>query len=232
MPARTGYVQPAASPPWGYPYAGSPYASTSTSPYSPPYSPYAQSSFSASPGPMSPPPLNHSRSPYACAPLPALSCDLNAALSAISRGKAVWDVSYDPTASPPVLSSSALVQSATSTCLPYFTITLDPLPFLIAVRPSSSKAGAHITVADVLYAIYRDLRRPVRGEEFALIPSHVIASARQAFDRRLAATHPAVARSEALKGIRRIDFLMGNSVFAGLVPTAESPDSWRLIVSS
>jgi len=239
MPARTGYVQPAGSPPGGYyPYAGTPYASTSTSPYpylSPTYTP---SSFSASPGPMSPPPLNHSRSLYACAPLPALNCDIHPVLSAHSRHKTTLDVSCDPAytfSTSPVLSPRVLAEPATTTCLPYFTITLDPLPWRVDVRLCSSKSGAYITVADVLNAVYLDLRRQVRKEELEAFPRHVVSSAQQAFYSRcsrLATVDRVAADSEARKGLRRIDFLFGNSLFAGLLPTSESPDSWKLTFSS
>lgn len=243
MPARTGYVQPAGSPPWvySYPSAGTPYASSSTSPYHYPSPTYSQSSFPASPGSMSPPPLNHSRSLYACAPLPALNCDLHPVLSAQSRHRATLDVSYDPayTASTsPVLSPRVLAEratTATTTCLPFFTLAVDHLPWRIEVRSSSSKIDAYISVADVLNAIYRDLRRQVGKDELATFPSHVVSAARRAFDNRcykLAAVDPAAAKSEARRGIRRIDFLFGNTLFAGLLPTSESPDSWKLTFSS
>ncbi|KAF7353065.1 hypothetical protein MVEN_01274400 [Mycena venus] len=220
------------------PYAGTPYASTSSSPYSYHSPAYTQSSFPASPGPMSPPPLNHSRSLYACAPLPALNCDIHPVLSAHSRHKTTLDVSYDPAytvSASPVLSPRVLAEPATTALLPHFIITLDPLPWRISVRPSSSKSGAYITVADVLNAIYLDLRRQVRKEELETLPPHVIASARQAFYSRcsrVGAMDPSAADSEARKGLRRIDFLFGNSLFAGLLPTSESPDSWRLTFSS
>ncbi|KAF7355031.1 hypothetical protein MSAN_01418600 [Mycena sanguinolenta] len=229
MPSRTGYVQPAGSPSWGYPYAGSPYASTSTCSYSPPY---PQSSYSVSPGPMSPPPFDHSRSLYACAPLPALSCDLHPVLS--GKQRTMVDVSRDPTVSASaVLSPRALAEPATTSRLPYFTITLDPLPWRIAVYPRSSKSGAYITVADVLHTIYRELHCRVTQEELDSFPPQYISSVRQAFHRRcsrLAAIDRAAADSEARKGIRRIDLLPG-TIFTGLLSTSESPDSWKLTLS-
>ncbi|KAJ7937360.1 hypothetical protein B0H13DRAFT_1945559 [Mycena leptocephala] len=221
MPARTGYV--AGSPPWGFPYAGT---STSTSPY--PYSSptYTISSFSASPGPMSPPPLNHSRSPYACAPLPALSCDMHSALSALSRHRMTLDVSYDPAytyllhrcSHPACLQNRLLLHTSPTSQL---SVTL-----CLGIFPS----------VHVLNGIYRDLRRPVRTEELEAmaLPPHFISSVRQAFYTRcsrLAQVDPAAANSETRKGIRRIDFLLGNSLFAGLVPTKDSPDNWQLTFS-
>jgi hypothetical protein len=149
------------------------------------------------------------------------------------------DVSYDPAytvSASPVLSPRVLAEPAITAHLPYFTIVCDALPWHISIRPSSSKPGAYITVADVLNGIYRDLRRPVRTEELEVmaLPPHFISSVRQAFYTRcsrLAQVDPAAANSETRKGIRRIDFLLGNSLFAGLVPTKDSPDNWQLTFS-
>ncbi|KAJ7233130.1 hypothetical protein B0H12DRAFT_981487, partial [Mycena haematopus] len=129
------------------------------------------------------------------------------------------------------LSPRVLAEPATTTHLPYFTITLDPLPWRISVYPRSSKSGPYITVADVLHAIYRDLQCRVHQEELDSFPLHYTSAVRLAFHRRcskLAAIDRAAADSEARKGIRRIDFLQGNSIFAGLLSTSESPDSWKL----
>ncbi|KAJ6539029.1 hypothetical protein B0H19DRAFT_1176787 [Mycena capillaripes] len=201
MPARTGYVQPAGSPPWGFPYAGTAHVTS---------------------------PLNYSR----CAPLPALDRDIHSVLSAHSRHKLALDVAYDP-AYTPGLSPRVLAEPATTARLPYFSMTCDVLPWCIDVRSSSSKSGAFVTIADVLNSIYRDLRRPVCREELEAmsLPPHVISSVRQAFHSRcsrLAQVDPTAAESEARKGIRRIDFCRGNSLFGGLQPTDQSPDVWKL----
>ncbi|KAK7061443.1 hypothetical protein R3P38DRAFT_2829534 [Favolaschia claudopus] len=239
MPARTGYVQHTSSP-RAYPLScagtSTPYASTSVFPY--PYHSSPTYSQSSSSGLMSPPPLDHSRSPYACAPLPALSCDIHPVLSANSRRKATLDVSYSLThaiAASPVLSPRVLAEAATSARMPYFTISVDNLPWAIAVHPRSAKSGAYITVADVLHSIHDGLREQVLpGKELDSCSPQAILSAQQAFYSRcsrLASMDVAAADSEFRRGIRRIDFLQGTQ-FVGLLPTSEGPDTWKLILSS
>ncbi|KAJ6510155.1 hypothetical protein C8R47DRAFT_1096884 [Mycena vitilis] len=227
MPSRTGYV-PARSPSWGSPYAG---------PSTPSYPSPTYTQFSTSPGPSPPRPLNHSRPLYACAPLPALNCDIHPVLSAHGRHKPPIDIAHDPAytfPALPVLSPRVLAEPAATngvTSLPYFTIECAPFPWRIDVRPSSSKSGAYVTVADVFNSIYRGLHRRVPREELEAmsLSPHYISSVRRAFDSRcrsLAQVDPAAACAE---GIRRIDFLLGNSLFAGLLPiTSESPDAWKL----
>ncbi|KAJ6567186.1 hypothetical protein DFH09DRAFT_918757 [Mycena vulgaris] len=150
-----------------------------------------------------------------------------------------FDVSYDPAytvSASPGLSSRVLAEPATTPPLPCVTISCDLWQFTI--YPSSSKPGAFVTVADVLNGIYRDLRRPLRQDELDTLPvsQPFVASVRQAFYSRCSglarAIDPAAADSEARKGIRRIDFLLGNHMFGGLLPTSHSPDVWKLNVSS
>ncbi|KAJ7507439.1 hypothetical protein B0H11DRAFT_1705347 [Mycena galericulata] len=149
-----------------------------------------------------------------------------------------FNVSYDPAYASPSLSPRVLAEPATSPPLPCVTILSDLFPWRISIYPSSSKPGAYVTVADVLHGLYRGLRHRVRKEELETIsvPKPFIASVRQAFHNRcsrLARTvDPAAADSEARKGIRRIDFLLGNHMFTGLLPTSENPDVWKLAVSS
>ncbi|KAJ6627511.1 hypothetical protein B0H10DRAFT_1994944 [Mycena sp. CBHHK59/15] len=231
MPERTRYVQPFGSPTGGYPYVG-----TSSGYPSPTYT--VSSSLSASPG-MTPPPMNHSRSLYACAPLPAINGHIHDALRAHSRPRMAFDVSYDPAytvASSPVLSSRVLAEAATSPCLPCVSIISDLLPWRIDIHPSSSKPGAYVTVADVLNGIYHALRHPLSGEELAATPAAIVPSIRQAFHSRCSrlayANDPTAAKSEARRGIRRIDFLLGNHQFVGLLSTSQNPDVWKLVVSS
>ncbi|KAJ7179435.1 hypothetical protein C8R46DRAFT_1073763 [Mycena filopes] len=214
MPALTRYVQPAGSPPRAFPYAGTP-----TSSYSPTY---PHSSSSTSPWPNTPSPLHHARPLYAFAPLPSLHAELHPALAA-SRHMMTLDVSYDPAYA--ALSPRVLAEPATSPGLPCITIVF-PYWETQPINPSSSKCAAYVTVSDVLNGIYRDLRGPARAEDFhamsAATPAH-IPYAHEAFRARLARMEPSAARSEARKGMRRIDLLLGKSRFGGLVQTAESP---------
>jgi hypothetical protein len=240
MPARTRYVQPLGSPSGAFTYSAG--SSNGASSYYP--SPtYTMSSLSASPGPMTPPqippPFLHSRSLYACAPLPALSGmpgHIHPALSgAHGRHTIVFDVASDP--ADLGLSPRVLAEPATSPPLPCLFILLPGTPWHISIHPSSSK-GAYVTVADVLTGIYRGLRRQVQKEEVETLPvsQPFMASVRQAFYSRCSrltrVVDAAAVDSEARKGIRRIDFLLGNHMFRGLLATPDSPDMWKLSVSS
>ncbi|KAJ7688417.1 hypothetical protein B0H17DRAFT_1202966 [Mycena rosella] len=201
------------------------------------------SPLSASPMGLTPPPFSHSRSLYACAPLPALTGmpgHIHDALSGRGRHMLAFDVSYDPAYTG--LSPRVLAEPATTPSLPCVIITCDYFPggAPMAIYPSSSKPGAlsYVTVADVLNGIYRGLRRQLRKEELDTMPvsQPYMASVHQAFYsrcRRLARTvDPAAADSEARKGIRLIDLLLGKHTFCGLLPTKENPDVWQLAVSS
>ncbi|KAJ7781577.1 hypothetical protein B0H16DRAFT_1498918 [Mycena metata] len=226
MPALTRYVQPAASsPPRAFPNGGTP--ATYPSPI------YAYSSSSASPWPTTTPsPLNHSRPLYAHAPLPSLNAELHPALAPSRHMMALdVDVSYDPaywTLSPRVLAELAI-----SPGLPCITIVFFP-GWETTIRPSSSKFPAYVTVADVLTGVYRYLHRQAEPEELERVPPPNMFSAHQAFTRRcneLARVDPTAARSEARRGLRRIDFLSGKSRFAGLIQTQYSPDKWQFSAS-
>ncbi|KAJ7499241.1 hypothetical protein FB451DRAFT_1204772 [Mycena latifolia] len=239
MPARTRYVQPVGSPSAAFPYVGS---SNGASPYPSPT--YTMSSLSASPPLMTPPPFSHSRSLYACAPLPPLNGmpgSIHDVLSgARGRHMLAFDVSYDPAytvSASSGLSPRVLAEPATTPPLPCVTISCDLFPWRVAIYPSSSKPGAYVTVADVLNGIYRDLRHRLRKEELATMSASqpFMASVHQTFYHRCnmlaRAVDPAAADSEARKGIRRIDFLLGKHTFCGLLPTSETPDVWKLVVS-
>ncbi|KAJ7047685.1 hypothetical protein C8F04DRAFT_1059730 [Mycena alexandri] len=222
MPALTRYVQPAGSPPRAFP-----------TPATYPSPTYAYSSSSTSPWPTTTPsPLNHSRPLYAYAPLPSLNAELHPAL-APSRHMMALDVSYDPAYA--TLSPRVLAELATSPGLPCITIVFFRYPsWETTIHPSSSKCPAYVTVADVLNGVYRYLRRQAEPEELETVPPPHMFSAHQALSRRcneLARMDPIAARSEARKGLRRIDFLSGKSRFAGLLQTQDSPDRWQFSVS-
>ncbi|KAJ7067993.1 hypothetical protein C8F01DRAFT_585352 [Mycena amicta] len=202
MPARTIY------------HGGSPaFASSSTYP-----SPVAFS-------PPPPPRLNHTR----YAPLPTVQeHKLHWALDAQSISSLRFNISRDPavyiTCSPPTLNSRVLAEVAIP--LPCVTILVNR--WRVPVYPSSRKAGATCTVADVLYAIYHSLAQPCSRQELAEIPQQLLDAARYTYYSRCRGLERIAAQSEPL---RRIDFLGGKHTFSGLMSTSDSPDVWILGLS-
>lgn len=139
-----------------------------------------------------------------------------------------WDVMYDPrktlrpTSSlgslpgyplPPV----TLMQPATTPPLAQVTIRCAVLPFAIIVQPSKVHGNVCVTIGDVLYEVYKNLRSHVSPGEF----QHTCQQRpecrqpiEQAFFARCQASPEG--REEERKGLRRIDFLMGATKFQGL----------------
>ncbi|KAF9014749.1 hypothetical protein BDZ89DRAFT_1076316 [Hymenopellis radicata] len=139
---------------------------------------------------------------------------------------------YDPRSHFP---TQYLAQPATTPALPKLIITLKDMPrWQIHVVPSTT---AYVTVHDVLFAIYTQLRiGVVDGECAQVFASHPNAdlrrSVRAAFYRRLEAMPEPYRLVEQEKGVKRVDFLGSKVRFAGLTPKSpRSPDEWVLLVS-
>ncbi|EPQ50883.1 hypothetical protein GLOTRDRAFT_49760 [Gloeophyllum trabeum ATCC 11539] len=94
------------------------------------------------------------------------------------------------------------------------TLSSERLPWTIWVK---SNVHETVHVADVLRCIYRSLQTPVTDEEFAALDAgrsfHVHAAYRARCHR---CQTPKEYEEEKKVGVRRIDFLMGRHMFAGL----------------
>ena len=90
---------------------------------------------------------------------------------------------------------------------------------MITPTPGASWSCAHVTVGDVLHALYRALRLGASPLELAtLSPTHV-ARVEAACARRVSHVRDRNARAvEAHKGIKRVDFLGAHRAFLGLAP--------------
>ncbi|KIY69882.1 hypothetical protein CYLTODRAFT_420323 [Cylindrobasidium torrendii FP15055 ss-10] len=86
------------------------------------------------------------------------------------------------------------------------------------VHVSSASADVAITVQHVVWALHRWLRTRVTNMETRMAGNAV----NRAFARR--------ANGDQNEPIRRVDFLMQNTVFSGLVAT-EVPDEWKICLS-
>ncbi|KAJ7473176.1 hypothetical protein B0H11DRAFT_1811300 [Mycena galericulata] len=196
-------------------------ASSSSGPYTPPFSAYA-----SLPGPT----------PYA----PRRSYTESAAgttrahnLIAYSDSPLLtYDVSQHPSSIStrfPGLSTAGMLEPAVSPPQVSLSIGTPHLPWSITVTASN---GRYVTVSDVLTALYRALRTNVTAAEFnALGTQKLMRRATAAYAHRYTRLkgHRGYTEEKA-QGVKRVDFLMGFTTFRGLSPTS-APDVWRLHVS-
>ncbi|KAJ8094283.1 hypothetical protein PM082_006823 [Marasmius tenuissimus] len=136
-----------------------------------------------------------------------ISCDLRweTALSALARLPTLSHTLHRPlTASE--LYQSAILPSSSSHTAPVNAISLThpSLPWLLGPIRSTEATG--VTIYDLLYVLIEELNRPVTDIEFY---SHWVTG-----DEREAVMATAMSRGD--KTIRRIDFLLGETVFRGL----------------
>ena len=167
------------------------------------------------------------RSPRASTP-----CYIHAAISPLHAQAAQCDLSlpskYRPF--PSSLPSHVLAEPATSPPLPSMTITCRNLPWAVRVAPSGqSKQGSFVTVNDVVDTLRRAMRVIVTKAEFDQVQT-VDGQRRieDAYRRRYQKINNEQERSS---GIRRVDFLMGRTTFAGLFSSGHDAESWELSVS-
>jgi hypothetical protein len=142
-----------------------------------------------------------------------------------------YDVSQPPFTIKPKVSTvppHVLNELATTPPMPSMVIRFPHLPWTITILPTNTK---HVTVRDVFDGIYRSLRHAVLEAEFQYLPS---AEARyivsNAYTRRYERLNDPRARElEKYKGLKRVDFLGGHTLFTGLLSsTTEGPHVWFL----
>lgn len=128
------------------------------------------------------------------------------------------------------LSSRDLAHPATSPPLPYIHIRCSDMPWSIDVYPSPNSGSGIVTVGDVLYAIYRALRRRVSASDWNASSPSMQDRVRDAWLRRCKRQQSSEERNyEKNNGLRRVDWLMKNTVFRGLTP-GQSNDHWVMHV--
>lgn len=244
------YYSPSSSGGWS-PQSSSP-ASISSLPSLSPPSPVPRQLYPPAPAPrmvpLTPSPLGHNTSIYPHTPaayttpltpshpshsyaVPSLTSTsiaplLSSPLSTNSRPPLRWDMSRPVTeartSDKSRLKPSMLDTPATEPELPVLHIVTPGLPWAVTIRPSSGKRGATIKLCDVLEGVYQTLRTPIVEAEYNNAPREGQARARQAWERRCKRDH------EEGTTMRRIDFLLGHTSWAGLRPT-QKDDTWELI---
>ncbi|KAL0572666.1 hypothetical protein V5O48_009290 [Marasmius crinis-equi] len=166
-------------------------------------------------------------SPYK---VPAIPYDLSLPFSIIEQSPSNSILS-EPATEPPV-------SSLTITCpLLKWRITVTPPPSMLSsIQPSVRRSPVpYVSVLDVLMALLRDMTIPVLPSEYETLPSReATAKVNEAyFQRCRSITDSAARRAEEMRGVKRVDFLMGQNKFLGLStrPTTRNGETiWELNV--
>ncbi|KDQ28227.1 hypothetical protein PLEOSDRAFT_1077160 [Pleurotus ostreatus PC15] len=109
----------------------------------------------------------------------------------------------------------------------FMTISSPYLPWTLRVTP---RHGV-ISVSDVLHAIYVGLRSGIYPQDFESMTRDNQKRVRKAYENRYRRMRSSGdAALEKAQGVKRVDFLMGHTVFMGLVPTSD-PIHWVMITS-
>ncbi|KAF8879374.1 hypothetical protein BD779DRAFT_1552009 [Infundibulicybe gibba] len=196
------------------------YHSPPTHNHSPPTPALSSSNFSpaSSSGPLTPPQHPSARLPGP-SPYPSdYHYDVTLPASTIStkhRQAATFSLS-EPATSPPLRS---------------MTVTSPHLPWSIKVYPSRHSV---ITVSDVLQGIYNALRTNLSASEFYALPTHKhqrrATAAYEARYRRIRGAH--AYDEEKRSGLKRVDYLMDNTRFAGLTASHRGPELFTMHVTT
>ncbi|KAJ7635846.1 hypothetical protein DFH06DRAFT_1220581 [Mycena polygramma] len=141
-----------------------------------------------------------------------------------------YDLSHPLHTINPQLTPSFL-NPATFPPLPALTIRCRHIAWTIAV--SASQPTGFVSVLDVLTSVYMSLRLTVRRSEYETLPE---GDARHRVDAAYFARCALLAdeeerRIEALKGVKRVDFLVGKTRFLGLSGPVEGAHVWELNLS-
>ncbi|KAJ3843515.1 hypothetical protein F5878DRAFT_604637 [Lentinula raphanica] len=117
---------------------------------------------------------------------------------------------------------------ATNPAVPHMVVKYGVWEIKITPRPTST--CSYVTVLDVLYGIYRYLRRPSSPQDLRVLPPDQRSSVTDAYNRRWQRCPPGFWELEWQKGLKYIDFLADTTSFWGLSPT-EEPRTWKIEVS-
>ncbi|KAF7348969.1 hypothetical protein MVEN_01417800 [Mycena venus] len=125
----------------------------------------------------------------------------------------------------------SFLNPATFPPLPALTVLCRHIAWPISVSPS--QPTGFVSVLDVFTSVYTSLRLAVRRAEYDTLPS---ADVRQSVDnayfvRCRLLTDEEERKIEALKGVKRVDFLTGKTRFLGLSGPVEGDHVWELNVA-
>jgi hypothetical protein len=145
-----------------------------------------------------------------------------------------FDVTRDPACtleldSSSILTPAVLAEAATTPPLHMMVLHCEDFPWQLIIHPQNSKE--FVTVCDVLSGIYASLRIPINSGDFNGLSGEKQSMITQTFFHRYDRHGETEAREkEKVKGVKRVDFLIGRNSFAGICPTS-SPLVWELTLS-
>ncbi|KAJ6612000.1 hypothetical protein B0H10DRAFT_1952653 [Mycena sp. CBHHK59/15] len=127
--------------------------------------------------------------------------------------------------------SPVFLEPATYPPLPSLTLICRHISWPISISPS--QPTGFVSVMDVFTSIYTGLRLAVRSTEYdALSSRDAKQSVNEAYYARCRLLPDGPERQmETLKGVKRVDFLMGKNRFLGLSGPLEGTHVWELNVS-
>ena len=134
---------------------------------------------------------------------------------------------------PYALSNEVLEQPAVIPNSKSMTIRCQLLPWKIDVQASN---GSFITVRDVLYQLFRNLRFPISQDEY----NSIAGADRQKQENRVKAwearyraitNNPEQREAEKKKGVKRVDVLLNSVIYSGL-SLGDRPNEYRLHLHS
>lgn len=126
-----------------------------------------------------------------------------------------------------LVSSRVMSEPAFSQPIRTTMISVGHLPWKI---PISASNDSYLTVHDVLHGIYKSLRNNIAPAEFSALPTPQDKQrATLAYEHRYwRLRNSSEYEEEKRRGMKRIDFLMEMTRFAGLSGTNYGPDAWVL----
>ncbi|KAF8172680.1 hypothetical protein BJ912DRAFT_859949 [Pholiota molesta] len=129
------------------------------------------------------------------------------------------------------ISARAWKEPATSPPLPFLSITVANFPWRFSVYASNH---SYVTFQDVVETIYRSLRKNITEGEFRMAGASATDRRRatRAYEhryRRQLSTR--LYEEEKRGGMKRVDFLMERTRFAGLSNISRRPDEWHLNIT-
>ena len=149
----------------------------------------------------------------------------------------IYDVTLPPhmlapnmDASPRSLPSRVLEEPATQPSMHTMTLIIDQFPWRLTIPPTK----LYVSVRDLLEALYRFLRHPVLPSEYNALPTQALKDeVSTAFHKRCQrAPSKEAADEQYRKGVKRVDFLRGQTRFMGLSSTKVGLDVWTLNLAS
>ncbi|PPQ69404.1 hypothetical protein CVT25_004638 [Psilocybe cyanescens] len=178
----------------------------------------SSSSLPSSDGPITPPPHGFG-SPYHPTSLSLMESNayVNPILATSNRSFD-FDISKSPTSITyyATLSKSVWEQPATQPAAHSMVVVCDRLPWVLTILPGGNQQG-YVTVWDFIHGLYSSLRQSVSKTEFSTLSPEGQDAVAMAYKNRCKYFFEASQYdAEMMKGVKRVDFLVGHSIFSGI----------------